>query len=276
MNREEGFTEKREELFDEDFIDFSGDRETLIETNLSEEYEETYDTFDEDADNTDFTEENIEEIFSPSEFIHKEKSEHNRELHEEDYPAQEVEISLTEDYNNIDEASSHIDDDNHIPDEHIEEVNIKDHLKIDMACDMLEEEMIISDSLWETEEETIDLSFNDNDIIELKENIPETPGTASKHIRPSENITEEKSDYIQDNAKKYFEEAQKLIGEEHFEQAVRLCEKALDYNDEFLEVHYTLGTIYKKINRSDLAVESYKKYLALKQKKSTEKISKKK
>ncbi|MEQ8188493.1 MAG: protein kinase [Candidatus Eremiobacterota bacterium] len=275
-----GFTEKKEACFDEDFIDFSEDREekTLIETNLSEEYEGRYDTFDEDAANTDFTEENIEEIFSTSEFIHKEKSEHNRELHEEDYPAEEVDISVTEDYNNIDEASGHINDNNHIPDEHIEEVNIKDHLKIDMACDMLEEEMIISDSLWETEEETIDLSFNDDDIIDLEENIPKTPGTNPKQIRPSENIIikKEKSNYIQDNAQKYFEEAQKLIGEEHFEQAVRLCEKALDYNDEFLEVHYTLGTIYKKINRSDLAVESYKKYLALKQKKSTEKISKKK
>ncbi|MEQ8171169.1 MAG: tetratricopeptide repeat protein, partial [Candidatus Eremiobacterota bacterium] len=81
---------------------------------------------------------------------------------------------------------------------------------------------------------------------------------------------------IQDDGKRYFEEAQNLIKEEHFEEAVSLCEKALEYNDEFLEVHYTLGTIYKKINRSDLAVESYKKYLALKQKKSAEKISKKK
>ena len=269
---------KKEKLFDEDFIDFSVDKEEKFKKNLSEKG----DTFDEDfigepvinEINEEFTEENIEEIFSPSEFIHRELSEQfNRELQEEDYLTEEANAVSNDNINSIQVK----DDYNILNEEHIEEYNIKDHMKTDMAYDMLEEEMIISDSLWETEDETIDLSFDD-DVIELNEHIIKAVETGSKQVSPSDNISIkiEGTDYIHDNAQKYFEEAQNLIKEELFEEAVSLCEKALDYNGEFLEVHYTLGTIYKKINRSDLAVESYKKYLALKQKKTAEKISKKK
>lgn len=264
------FSETKEELFDDDFIDFSLEKKEKIEKNLPEKVEETDNTFNEDVSgnslanetNEDFTEKNIEEIFSPSEFINEEISgQFNKELEEEDY--------LTEEVNAIGNINySRANDDYNAGDDYIDEYNIKNHLKNDMACDMLEEEMIISDSLWETEEEIIDLSFDNDYVIELNENIIELD--TSNYVRPEE------IGCIQDDGKRYFEEAQNLIKEEHFEEAVSLCEKALEYNDEFLEVHYTLGTIYKKINRSDLAVESYKKYLALKQKKSAEKISKKK
>ena len=288
-DKDEKFAEKKDEFFDEDFIDFSGEKEEkpLSEKNLPEKGEEKNAPFDEDfiTDNTaqeineEFTEKNIEEIFSPAGFVQEEISEQfNKELQEEDYLTEEVEPAGSKETNYIN--SIRINDDYNILDEHIEEGNTKDHLKIDMAYDMLEEEMIISDSLWETEEETIDLSFDNDDVIELKENIIELPEESKglKKVSSSDRISikRDKTVYIQDNAQKYFEEAQKLIGEEHFDQAVSLCEKALGYNDEFLEVHYTLGTIYKKINRSDLAVESYKKYLALKQKKNCRKNFKKK
>ncbi len=272
MDRDEGFPEHKEDVFDGDFIDFS------VKMN------EKDDMFDEEFSgvsvineiNEEFTEENIEEIFSPSEFIQEETSEQfNKEPEEKDYLTEEVKAD-SEETNHY----SQIMDNYNTWDEHIDEYNIKDHIKTDMACDMLEEEMIISDPLWETEEEPIDLLFNSDDVIELDEHInehmieavdPHNTGTVNNI-----SIRKEKTGYIQDNAQKYFEEAQNLIKEEHFEEAVSLCEKALKYNDEFLEAHYTLGTIYKKINRSDLAVESYKKYLALKQKKTAEKISKKK
>jgi serine/threonine protein kinase len=319
----EDFSEKKDELYDEDFIDFSSEKEDnfLTEKNLSIKEPEKEELFDEDfiADNMEhikeineeFTEENIEEIFSPAGFIQEEITEQfDRELQEEDYVIEEAdpieyndsnlndnpgqiqeEDYLTEEadpieYNdsNLNDDPGQINDDYHILYENLEEgyKNTKDQLKAHMDYDMLEEEMIISDSLWETEEETIDLSFqlDDEEVIKLKEKIIELPEvlTGSKKAGLSNNISikRDTNDYRQDNGQKYFEEAQKLIGEKNFEQAVNLCEKALDYNDKFLEVHYTLGTLYKKINRPDLAVESYKKYLALKQKKTSEKIKEKK
>ncbi|MEQ8224645.1 MAG: protein kinase, partial [Candidatus Eremiobacterota bacterium] len=272
MDRDELFSEHKEDVFDGDFIDFS--------VKMKEKIEEKDDMFDEDFSgvsvtneiNEEFTEENIEEIFSPSEFIQEEISEQfNKEPEEEDYLTEEVKAD-SEETNHY----SQIKDNYNTWDEHIDEYNIKDHIKTDMACDMLEEEMIISDPLWETEEETIDLLFDSDDVIELNEHIIEAVDSHNAGTVNNISIRKEETGYIQNNAQKYFEEAQNLIKEEHFEEAVSLCEKALKYNDEFLEVHYTLGTIYKKINRSDLAVESYKKYLALKQKKTAEKISKKK
>ena len=82
------------------------------------------------------------------------------------------------------------------------------------------------------------------------------------------------NDNLSDKEKacQYFEKAQELIGQKQFQNAVDFCEKALELDAEFLDVYYTLGSIYKKVNRSALAVDAYKKYLSLKQKKNREKI----
>jgi len=74
---------------------------------------------------------------------------------------------------------------------------------------------------------------------------------------------------------KFFEKAQSLISDKKFHEAVKVCEKILTFAPDFLDVYYTLGSIYKEVNRSDLAVESYKKYLKLKQTKAVEKLKSK-
>jgi len=73
-------------------------------------------------------------------------------------------------------------------------------------------------------------------------------------------------------AKKYFNDAQNLIVQKKFNEVIKACKKALKFDEEFLEVYYTLGSVYKKVNRPDLVIENYKKYLALKQKKVLEKV----
>jgi len=74
---------------------------------------------------------------------------------------------------------------------------------------------------------------------------------------------------------KFFKKAQNLISDKKFQEAVKVCEKILTVDPDFLDIYYTLGSIYKEVNRSDLAVESYKKYLKLKQTKATEKLKSK-
>ncbi len=76
-------------------------------------------------------------------------------------------------------------------------------------------------------------------------------------------------------AKKYFNDAQNLIVQKKFKEVIKACKQALRFDEEFLEVYYTLGSVYKKVNRPDLVIENYKKYLALKQKKNREKLKKK-
>ena len=120
----------------------------------------------------------------------------------------------------------------------------------------------IKNSLVKNKKKSDELAYLNRILLNLKirkKNIPET-------------TSETKGPTKKELARKYFNEAQNLITQEKFGEVIKLCKKALKFDSEFQEVYYTLGTVYKKVNRPDLVIENYKKYLALKQKKATKKI----
>jgi len=274
-----------DKLFDEDFIDFSadlGDKE-LVEI--------------------------PEDIYEPEDFIDMNRSKFKTEVFETDNILEDINDEFIAVFDNdvISDEDFFALNDILIEDSFPEEMtSVKDiisdecgssgekvvgiipvkerkiEINVDLSSDMLEEEMTVLDLSWiEDEEEIINISFQEqkkvkrktDDKIKKIDKVLKITGKKNlKDLSVNAKKTVLNEQIIDKNlkARSCFEEAKKLSDEKNFEKAVSLCEEALVYDPEFLDVYYTLGTFYKQINRSELAVESYKKYLSLKQKKMKE------